>query len=366
MGQVRTEELVLNIGPQHPSTHGVFRIVANFEGEILTKLEPRIGYLHRGTEKLAENRTYPQIIPYTNRLDYLSSPHTSIAFAQAVEKLMGLQIPERAEYLRVIFAELARISSHLVFIGSMAMDVAGITAWGYCFRDRERILDMFQMVGGRLLVHPIRIGGFYQDVPSEFWPALQSFLDDLPAMLEEYYGIFYGNEIAKSRLKNVGIVTKELAEEFSITGPVLRAAGVKYDVRKVEPYGIYDRFDFDIPVLHGCDAYDRALVRYEEIKESAKILRQAMRDIPEGPVMAKVKKVIRPPAGEVYHRVENPKGELGIYIVSDGSNKPVRVHFRTPSFFNIQLLPEIAVGWKMQDIIAMFGSLDTVMGEVDK
>lgn len=363
----RTEELLLNMGPQHPSMHGVFRMVVHLEGEVVTKIEPKLGYLHRGIEKLAESRTYPQFIPYTDRLDYLASPHNNFAYVLAVEKLMGIQIPERAEYLRIIFAELARIASHMVFIASAALDIAGWTAWGYAFRDRERILDLFEMTAGsRLTVNAMRIGGMIKEPPAEFWPALKSFLDDLPEMFEEYYGIYLGNEITMGRLKNVGILTKEMAENLSITGPVLRASGVNYDVRKAEPYSIYDRFDFDVPVLYGCDSYDRNLIRLDEMKESAKILRQALRDIPEGPIMAKIPKLIKPPAGEVYHRVENPKGELGFYIVSDGSTKPVRMRIRAGTFINLQALTEICTGWKIQDVVAIFATLDAVLGEVDK
>lgn len=367
MSVERTEELLLNMGPQHPSMHGVFRMVVHLEGEVVTKIEPKIGYLHRGMEKLAESRTYPQFIPYTDRLDYLASPHNNFAYVLAVEKLMGIQIPERGDYLRIIFAELARIASHMVFIASAALDIAGWTAWGYAFRDRERILDLFEMTAGsRLTVNAMRIGGIAKEPPAEFWPALKSFLDDLPEMMEEYYGIYFGNEIAMGRLKNVGILTKEMAENLSITGPVLRASGVKYDVRKAEPYSIYDRFDFDVPVLYGCDSYDRNLIRLDEMKESAKILRQAIRDIPEGPIMAKVPKLIKPPAGEVYHRVENPKGELGFYIVSDGSPKPVRMRIRSGTFINLQVLTELSKGWKIQDVVAIFATLDAVLGEVDK
>ena len=363
----KTQELVLNMGPQHPSMHGVFRMVVHLEGETVTKLIPKIGYLHRGMEKIAESRTYSQFIPYTDRLDYLASPHNNLAYVLTVEKLMGLVIPERAEYLRVIFAELARIASHQVCIGSTALDMAGWSAWAYCFRDRERILDMYEMTAGsRLTVNNMRIGGLSNEPPAEFWPALKSFLDDVPGMVEEYYGIFFGNEITQARLKGIGILPKELAENLSITGPVLRASGVNFDVRKAEPYGIYDRFDFDVPVRYGCDSYDRAIIRLDEIKESLKIIRQAVRDIPEGPIMAKVPKIIKPPVGEVYHRVENPKGELGFYILSDGSTKPARLRIRSGTFINLQMLPLVSLGWKIQDVIAIFATLDAVLGEVDK
>lgn len=362
-----TQELILNMGPQHPSTHGVFRMVVHLEGETVTKVEPKLGYLHRGIEKLAESRTYAQFIPYTDRLDYISSPHNNWAYVQTVEKLMGIEVPERAEYLRVIFGELARIANHQFYIASMALDVGGFTPWMYPFRDRERILDMYEMTAGsRLTVNIMRIGGICAEPPTEFWPALQSFLDDTPEMLEEYYGIFFGNEIIQSRLKSIGILPKELAENLSITGPVLRASGVKYDVRKAEPYSIYDRFDFDIPVRTGCDSYDRTLIRMDEIMESIKIIKQAVRDIPEGPIMAKVPKVIKPPVGEVYHRVENPKGELGFYIVSDGTTKPSRVRIRSGTFINLQMLPIVALKWKIQDIFLIFATLDAVLGEIDK
>ncbi|WP_407307655.1 NADH-quinone oxidoreductase subunit D [Desulfosporosinus sp. SB140] len=363
----QTEELILNMGPQHPSMHGLFRMVVHLEGETITNIDPKIGYLHRGIEKLAESRTYSQFIPYTDRLDYLASPHNNWGYVQTVEKLMGVEVPERAEYLRIIFGELARIASHQVMIASTALDMAGWSAWSYAFRDRERILDMYEMTAGsRLTVNIMRIGGMSSEPPAEFWPALQSFLDDTPEMLEEYYGIFFGNEIAQGRLKNVGILSKELAENLSITGPVLRASGVQYDLRRAEPYSIYDRFDFDIPVRTGCDSYDRTLIRLDEIKESIKIIKQAVRDIPQGPIMAKVPKVIKPPVGEVYHRVENPKGELGFYIVSDGSTKPSRVRIRPGTFVNLQMLPIVAKGWKIQDVVAIFATLDAVLGEVDK
>jgi NADH-quinone oxidoreductase subunit D len=364
---VKTEELIINIGPQHPSMHGLLRMIAHLDGETVTKIVPKLGYLHRGMEKLAESLTYAQFVPYTDRLDYLAAPHNNWAYVQTVEKLMGIKIPERAEYLRVIFAELSRIASHQVMIASQVLDMAGYSAWMYIFRDRERILDMYEMTAGsRLTVNSMRIGGMAKEPPSEFWTALQSFLNDIPEMIEEYYNIFFGNEIAQARMKGVGILTKEVAENLSITGPIIRASGVKYDVRKTEPYSIYDRFDFEIPVRTGCDCYDRTLIRLDEIVESVKIILQAVRDIPEGPIMTKVPKVIKPPVGEVYHRVENPKGELGFYIVSDGTTKPARVRIRTATFINLQMLPIVAKGWKIQDVFMILGTLDAVLGEVDK
>jgi len=363
----KTQEYSINIGPQHTSTHGVFRMVVNLDGEVVTKVEPKIGYLHRGLEKVAESRTYTQFIPYTDRLDYLAGPHNSLGYVQAVEKLMGIEVPERAEYLRVIFAELGRVASHLFMIASGSLDICGWTPWSYCTRDRERILDLFEMTAGnRMTMNYFRIGGVSHDVPDEFMPALRSFIEDMPEMSEEYYGIFFGNEIVQSRMKSVGILPQELAENLLITGASLRASGVQYDVRKAEPYGIYDRFDFNVPVLYGCDTYDRHFIRLLELQESRKILQQALRDIPEGPVMAKVAKVIKPPVGKVYHRVENPKGEMGWYIVSNGTTKPDRVRIRPGAFVNVQMLPAIAIGWKIQDLITIFASMDLVLGEVDK
>lgn len=367
MNVLNTEELVLNMGPQHPSMHGLIRLIVSLEGEVITNIEPKVGYLHRGFEKIAENKTYSQYMPYTDRLDYLSSPANNLGYAQAVEKLAEIKVPERAEYLRIIFAELARIASHQVMLGSTALDMAGVSAWSYCFRDRERILDLFEMTSGsRLTVNFLRIGGVSHEPPPEFWPALKSFLEDIPNMMEEYYGIFLGNEIAMARMKNVGILPKEWVKSFGLTGPTIRASGIQYDVRKAQPYGIYDRFDFKVPVRYGCDTYDRTMIRLDEIGESAKIIGQAMRDIPEGPILAKVPKILRPPIGEVYHRVENTKGELGFYIVSDGSNKPARLHIRSGTFINLRVLPEIAIGCKLQDLIMIFSSLDPVAGEVDK
>lgn len=361
-----TQELVLNLGPQHPSTHGVMRFVVHMEGETVTKIIPKMGYLHRGMEKLAEARTYAQFIPYTDRLDYISSPHNNWAYVLTVEKLLGIEVPERAEYLRVIFGELARIVSHQVFLGSMALDMNGFTAWMYPFRDRERVLDLYEMAAGsRLTVNCMRIGGIAEP-PPEFWTALQTFIDDMPDMIDEYNGMILGNEILQSRLKNVGILPKEVAEKFSVTGPVLRASGVDYDVRKAHPYSIYDRFDFNVAVRHGCDSYDRTIIRMDEIVESLKIIKQAVRDIPDGPVMAKVPKVLKPPVGEVYHRVENPKGELGFYIISDGSPKPYRLRIRSGTFINMQVVPVIAMNWKIQDFVIIFATLDACLGEIDK
>ncbi len=363
---LRTEEIQINIGPQHPSTHGVFRMLANLDGEVVTKLESKVGYLHRGMEKLAESRTYPQFIPYTDRLDYLAAIAANIGYVQTVEKLMGVEVPERAEYLRVIFFELQRIASHLIAAGTNSSDLGGMTPFLYAMADRERILDMFEMtIGGRLTVNLPRIGGIIEP-PEEFWPALKKFIDDLPGMIDEFNGIITGNEIFQARTKGVGILSKELAEGLSITGPVLRASGAKWDVRKNAPYSIYDRFDFEVPTGENGDCFDRFYVRIREMEESGKIIRQAMKDIPEGPTFAKVAKVVKPPAGEIFHRVEGVRGEIAYYLVSDGSTKPYRLRLRGGSFINIQMLHHVVPGWKFADLIAILASLDIVLPECDR
>jgi len=363
---LRTEELEINIGPQHPATHGVFRMIVKLDGEVVTSVEPKVGYLHRGMEKLAESRTYPQYIPYTDRIDYLAAISANISYVQAVEKLMGIEVPERAEYLRVIFYELQRLASHIGATGFNASDLGGLTPFLYCLRDREKILDLFEMtIGGRLTVNLPRIGGIIEP-PEEFWPTLQKFLDEMPASIDEYNGIITGNEIFQARTKGVGILSKELAEALSITGPVLRASGVKWDVRKNDPYGIYDRFDFEVPTGETGDCFDRFVVRIKEMEQSLRIIQQAVKDIPEGPTFAKVAKVVKPPVGEVYHRIESVRGELAYYIVSDGTTKPYRLRIRGGTFINIQMLSRVVPGWKVADLIAILASLDIVLPECDR
>jgi len=363
---LRTETYTLNMGPQHPSTHGVLRVVLELDGETVVRAQPVIGYLHRGIEKLAEARTYPQFIPYTDRLDYISGMNNNLGYCQAVEKLLGAEVPPRAEYLRVIMAELNRIASHMIFFASIAIDLGASTGMMYAFRDREKILDLFDMVcGARMTFNYIRIGGVAADVPEEFLTGVQRFLDYFPSALAEYHGLITGNEIFYHRLKGMCILSREQALDLGLTGPMLRAAGIAYDVRKVEPYGVYDRFTFNIPVGTVGDNWDRYLLRLKEMEESASIIRQALNSLPDGPVMAKIPKVIKPPAGEVYHRVENPRGELGFYIVSDGSVKPYRLHIRRPSFVNLQALDPMCRGVKIADVIAALAVLDPVLGEVD-
>jgi len=365
---LRTEPFVLNIGPVHPSTHGVFRMRATLDGEVVVDLEPVFGYLHRGIEKLAEERTYTGVIPLTDRLDYLASMSNNLAYVLAVEKLAGIEVPEQAEYLRVILAELQRIASHLIAVGAFLNDCgAFFTPFLYMFRERERIVDLFEMLSGqRLLYNYMRVGGFNQDIPDEFLPALEKFAGQLPRFIGEYERLLAQNEILLARSKGVGILPKELAINISASGPVLRGSGVKWDIRKADPYSIYDRFEFDIPTGEVGDCYDRYRVRVEEIWQSLRIIKQAMTQIPSGPVKSKVLNLIHPPIGEAYGRIEAPKGELGFYLVSDNSIAPYRCHIRAPSLLNLTALRDMIVGWKIQDAIIIFGSIDITMGEVDR
>jgi len=365
---IKTEPFVVNIGPVHPSTHGVFRMRATLDGEVMLNLEPVFGYLHRGVEKLAEERTYTGIIPLTDRLDYLASMSNNLAYVIAVEKLAGIPVPERAEYLRVIIAELQRIASHLIAVGAFLNDCgAFFTPFLYMFREREKIVDLFEMLSGqRLLYNYMRIGGFSQDIPDEFLPALDKFLRQMPGFLDEYDQLLAENEILLARSKGVGILAKELALSISASGPVLRASGVQWDIRKADPYSVYDRFEFDIPTGTAGDCYDRYRVRVEEMRQSLRIIKQAVQQLPSGPVKSEVPQLIRPPVGEAYAHIEAPKGELGFYLVSDNSIAPYRCHIRAPSLMNLTALREMMRGWKIQDAIIIFGSIDITMGEVDR
>ncbi len=363
---MKTETITLNLGPQHPSTHGVLHVVIELDGETCVGSKTNIGYLHRGIEKLAEGKTYTQVIPYTDRLDYLAGISNNLTYVQTVEKLMGIEVPERAEYIRVILAELMRIASHMVGIGIYIMDLGAVTAVFYPFIQREKVLDLLSLVtGARMTFNYMRIGGVAQDLPEEFFPALEEFLAQFPKAIEEYHTLIDENEIFLARTKNIGVISAEKAMSYGLTGPNLRASGVNYDLRKVRPYSIYDRFDFDVPLGTNGDCFDRYLVRIQEVMESYKIIKQAYKEIPEGPVMAKVPRVIKPPVGDVYHQTENPKGILGCYVVSDGSDKPYRVHFRRPSFNNISIYDEIFIGHKVADIVAILASFDIVLGEID-
>jgi NADH-quinone oxidoreductase subunit D len=365
---IRTEPFVLNLGPVHPSTHGVYRMRLTLDGEVVVDIEPVVGYLHRGIEKLAEERTYTGVIPLTDRVDYISPMSNNMAYCMAVEKLAGIEVPERAEYLRVIFAELQRIANHLIGVGSFFNDCgAYFTPFLHMFREREKIVDLFEMAcGQRLTYNYMRIGGVSQDIPEEFLPALDKLMGQLPEKIDEFDVFLKQNEILLARAKGVGILNGETAINYSITGPVLRASGVAWDLRKTDPYSIYDRFDFDIPTGTAGDCYDRYRVRVEEMRQSLRIIEQAVKQLPSGPVKAEVSPLVRPPAGEAYSHIEAPKGELAFYVVSDNSIAPYRCHIRPTSLMNLSALKEMVVGWKIADLIIIFGSIDICLGEVDR
>jgi NADH-quinone oxidoreductase subunit D len=365
---LHTEPVTINIGPQHPSTHGVFRMRITFDGENIFDVEPVMGYLHRGSEKLAEERTYTQVITLTDRLDYVASMTNNQAYVLSCERLVGVEVPERGMYLRVMAAELQRIASHLVGIGFFLQDLGAFgTPLMYCFRERERILDMFEMLcGARITVSYMRIGGVLQDAPEEFWPALRRFLDDTPNYVDELDTLLSGNEVVLARTKRVGSISAEQAINASITGPILRSTGVAWDLRKANPYDVYDRVEFDVVTASTGDNYDRFAVRLGEIRQSLRILEQCSRQVEPGPVRATTAMLFRPPPGEAYVPIEAPKGELGFYLVSDGSIAPYRCKIRPPSLINLTLLKEMLVGWKLADMIVTVGSLDFNMGEVDR
>lgn len=363
----RTQEFVLNMGPQHPSTHGVYRAVLTMDGEYVVDVENVIGYLHRGMEKIAESRTYTQFIPYTDRMDYLAAMLNNWGYVLTVEKAMGIEVPEKAEYIRVIVGELQRIASHLVMISTMALDLAGFTAWMYAFRDREKILDLFEMVcGARLTTSFHRVGGVPNDLPEGFVEKVEKLLEELATSLDEFDGLVTGNEIFQARTKGIGVVSAEKALDYGFTGPNLRASGVNFDLRKVRPYSVYDRFDFEVPVLENGDNFDRYLIRILEMRQSLRIIKQALDNMPEGEIMTKVPKVLKVPAGETYYHIEGAKGLLGFYLVSDGTTKPYRLHVHGPSFVNLCAFPDMAKGTTIQDTVASLASIDIVLGEVDR
>ena len=365
---VKTEPFVINIGPQHPSTHGVFRMRMTFDGEVVVDMEPVFGYLHRGIEKLAEGRTYKQNIPFTDRLDYVSSMANNLAYVMAVEKLAGIPVAERAEYLRVVMAELQRIANHLIAVGAFLNDCgAFVTPFMYMFREREKILDLFEMVcGQRLTYNYMRFGGVSHDIPEEFLPALKRFITEMPGFIDEYDQLLAENEILLTRTKGVGILPGEMAINCSASGPVLRASDVKWDIRKADPYSVYDRFEFDIPTGSIGDCYDRYWVRIQEMRQSVRIVKQAMEQLPPGEVLTPVPLRLRPPVGEAYGHIEAPKGELGFYLASDYSPTPYRFHVRAPSLINLTALRDMIVGWKLADAIIIFGSIDICLAEVDR
>ena len=361
------EEMYVNMGPQHPSTHGVLRLMLKLDGEYITDCIPYIGYLHRCHEKIGENRTYTQVIPYTDRLDYLASMSMNFGYVLAVERLMGQKIPERAEYMRVILAELQRIASHLIWMGTFGLDLGNFTIFMYCFREREMILDLFESVTGQRLNYSFfRIGGMPMDFPDTFLTDCQAFLAWFKQRLPEYDAIMTDNVLFQKRVQGVGILTPEMAVDCAVSGPMLRGSGFTWDLRKNDPYSIYDRFDFAIPVYDTCDVWARYMVRRKEMEESVKIVEQALAQLPPGEVMAKMPKTIKPPAGQIYSRNESPRGEIGFYIISDGSPKPYRYKVRSPAFVNLSALPVMLKGCLVADCVAVLGSVDIVLGEVDR
>jgi len=367
---LKTDTVIVNMGPQHPSTHGVFRMVVLLEGETIRALKPVMGYLHRNHEKIGERNTYLMNMPFTDRLDYLSSMSNNFGYALAVEKLMGIQPPERAEYLRVIMAEFTRISNHLFAIGSLLNDLgAYFTPMLYAIEERELILDIFEAVAGsRMMCNYFRFGGVARDLPEGVYEKMKDLVyERLPRRIDELDLYLTNNEIIRARCEGVGVLTPEQAIAYSTSGPLLRASGVPYDIRRADPYSIYDRFDFDVAVRYHGDVYDRYLVRMDEIRQSIRILQQAIRDLPEGPIQAgKPQYQVRVPPGEAYGRVEAPKGELGYYVVSNGKPNPWRYHVRAPSFVNITALETMAKGNKVADAVAILGSIDIVLGELDR
>jgi len=362
-----TEEMVLNMGPQHPSTHGVLRVLLKLDGETVTDLDCDIGYLHRGVEKIAEHDTYAMITPYWDRLDYVAAVSNDLCYVGGVEKLLQVEVPRRAEYLRVILTELQRIASHLLWLGTHAIDIGAVTVLLYAFREREEILKIFEdFIGARLTAHAFRIGGLWWDAYPEFVARVRDFLKIIHGRIDEYETLLNTNRIWLSRTVGIGVLSAEEAINLSLTGPALRGSGVNYDLRKAQPYSAYSEFDFEIPLGENGDTYDRYLVRMAEMRQSVSIIEQALDGLPEGPVMAKVPKVIKPPVGEIYHAIESPKGEIGVYLVSDGTGKPYRMRIRPPSYINLQSLKRMSIGHLVADVVAIIGTIDIVLGEVDR
>ena len=382
---METEQMLLNMGPVHPSTHGVLRFKLMMDGEIIKDCKIVLGYLHRGTEKLGEMKTYVQFVPYTDRLDYISAMPNNYAYVKAVEELASIEVPLRAEYIRVLCMELNRIVNHIVFMGSLLLDLGASTPIMYGFRERENALQLFEMLcGARMTFNYIKPGGVREDIPEGFIPKLNEFIKDMEKRIDDYEQLINGNEIFKMRMKNIGMINAEEAINYGMSGPSLRGSGVDFDIRKVEPYSIYPDIDFKACVYNECDSYARYMVRIDEMRESLHILRQVvdsmpaskvvstqtygtapMTGVPSG-VMSYFPRIFTPPAGEVYSRIEAPKGELGFYIASDGTTKPYRVKIRSPSFCNLVALPKMVVGLKIPDLIAAFGTIDIVLGDVDR
>ena len=389
-----TETMTINMGPQHPSTHGVLRLVLELDGEQIVKAVPHIGYLHRGVEKLAESRTYHQALPLTDRLDYLAPMSNNLGYVLAVEKLLGItdEIPERAKVVRVLMAELTRIKSHLVWLATHALDIGAMTVFLYCFRERERVMDMYEQISGaRMTSNYFRVGGLSADLPEGIEKDMREFATEMPEHVDMYEGLLTGNKIWQKRIIGVGEISGEDAIDIGLTGPSLRGSGVDWDLRRDNPYSGYEEYDFNVPVRNDCDTWARYKVRLDEIREASKIVLQALDKLKPGPILADVPKVCLPPKqdvvntieglihhfkiisegfkpepGEVYVGIEAPKGELGFYLVSDGGPRPYRMKIRPPSLLNLQALPQMAEGRMLADLVAIIGTLDIVLGDIDR
>lgn len=386
------ENMLLNMGPQHPSTHGVLRLLLELDGEIIVNCVPDIGFLHTGVEKNMEAKTYQKAEVMTDRLDYLNPIGNNLVYCMAVEKLCEIDVPPRAQAIRVILAELTRINSHLVWLGTSGLDLAAMSIFLYCMREREKILDIFEMVSGqRMMTTYLRPGGLWRDVPVEFEEAVGKFIDEFPPEIEKYHGLLDTNELFIDRTKGISVITKDECIQYSVTGPILRASGMAYDLRKAIPYSGYEQYDFNIPTRNEGDIYARYEVRMDEMEQSLKIIRQALNKLPYGPVRSNNRKYVppprseigvsmealihhfklwtegfSPPKGSVYVATESPRGELGVFMESDGGPKPYRVHYRTPTFVNLQIMPILARGHFVADVVAAIGSIDIVLGDADR
>jgi NADH-quinone oxidoreductase subunit D len=388
------ETMTINMGPQHPSTHGVLQLVLELDGEIVRKATPHIGFLHRGVEKLAEHRTYHQVLPLTDRLDYLAPMHNNLGYVLAVEKLLGItdEIPERAQVVRVLLAELTRVKSHLVWLACHALDIGAMTVFIYAFREREHIMDIYEKVSGaRMTSNYFRVGGLSADLPEGLDKEIRDFIDTMPGHIDTYEGLLTGNKIWQKRIQDVGVISAEDAIDLGVTGPSLRGSGVDWDLRRDQPYSGYENYDFEVVVEEGCDTWARYIARLKEMRESCKLIHQALDKLKPGPVLADAPKIVlpskqdtvntieglihhfkiisegfKPDAGEVYVGVENPKGEVGFYLVSDGSARPYRMKIRPASFINLQALPKMVEGSMIADVVAVIGTLDIVLGEIDR
>jgi NADH-quinone oxidoreductase subunit D len=389
-----TDIMTINMGPQHPSTHGVLQVILELDGEVVKKATPHIGFLHRGIEKLSEHRTYHQVLPLTDRLDYLAPMHNNLGYVLAVEKLLGIteQIPERAQVVRVLMAELTRLKSHLVWLACHALDIGAMTVFIYCFREREEIMNIYEKVSGaRMTSNYFRVGGLSADLPAGLEQEIKSFIDDMPGHIDTYEGLLTGNKIWQKRIQDVGVISAEDAIDLGVTGPSLRGSGVDWDLRRDQPYSGYENYDFKVCVDDGCDTWARYKVRMLEMRESCKIIHQALAKLKPGPVLADLPKIVLPPKkdvvntieglihhfkivsegfkpekGEIYQGVENPKGEVGFYLVSDGSARPYRMKIRPASFINLQALSKMVEGSLIADVVAIIGTLDIVLGELDR